>query len=351
MTTDKAIVIIPPQEEMVSHARDRIIHIREAVGTLVDTFEEGKGKDFWKIPGTPTKSLLQRGASKIITYLGLREEFHEIRQVEKWDGKDPMFYYLLECRLYDIRSGQEIGRSLGSCSTKEPKYYKKKDGTLQDPFGNQHTVLLMARKRALVSVARRVAVIEGEFTQDMEDFYVSNGSQGQVETAVFDPSTTRIKGPIQVTWLVNQTQRPAAEIATILQISKWSEWNGTVIEAYNAVMLSKTEDVPSEEPPVEEAEVVEGTPLSDPENVAALKELIGGDMPDDLLLSFLGVETYEAFTGTVEEAHVVIADAVSVGGAEPKEVEETQPAPEPTPEPAKKKKAPRAKTDIDAIPE
>ena len=59
MDTSKQLVIIPTGKELVSEAKERLLDFRGAIGTIVETFEEGRGKDFWVIPGTGTKSLLQ----------------------------------------------------------------------------------------------------------------------------------------------------------------------------------------------------------------------------------------------------------------------------------------------------
>ena len=302
MDTSKQLVIIPTGKELVSEAKERLLDFRGAIGTIVETFEEGRGKDFWVIPGTGTKSLLQRGASKLVTYMQLREEFHEVRNVERWDGPDPFFFYLIECRLYHVHSGLEVGRSMGACSTKEPKYYTKRDGSRQDPFGNQHTVLLMARKRALVSVARRVSCLEGDFTQDMEDFY---DSSQQSSNGAFDPLKSKITSRQHAQWLMESTGYTGEEIVEMLGISRFRDWEGTLMEAYNAVLLHKKDDakaLPNSNEPPSESEASE-SPLLDPEKVANLKSRIGGVVADEDLLRWLNINSYSEFTGNFEEAY------------------------------------------------
>ena len=51
MDTSKQLVIIPTGKELVSEAKERLLDFRGAIGTIVETFEEGRGKDFWVIPG------------------------------------------------------------------------------------------------------------------------------------------------------------------------------------------------------------------------------------------------------------------------------------------------------------
>ena len=345
---NKQIVVIPPEREIISEARSRLVDARLAIGVLIDTFEEGRGKDFWKIPGTPSKSLLQRGASRILQYMGLREEFEEVRFVENWDDDNPHFYYNVKARLFSINTGQEVGQSVGSCSTKEKKYaYKsqKQGGGKQPPqhaFDMQHTVLLMAKKRALVSVARRVAGIEGEFTQDMEDFY-DRGQQSEV--SVFDPYTSRITNEAHARWLVNSTGRSGQEIVDILRVDRLRDWRGTILEAYNAVLLSNDKPAlpdTSQESDIEDAEVIEAGELSDPQNVERLKGRIGGDISDDLLLSFLNIKSYNQWGGTLEEAYEFAMIEVERGsGGETVTEEPAQTAPQ-----TRKKKS-----SMDAVPE
>ena len=104
----------------------------------------------------------------------------------------------------------------------------------------------------------------------------------------FDPADSRIQSAEQVEWLARSTKMDPRDIGKKLGITRWSEYPGTVLEAYNAVMGSKAG-------------------LSD-EQIAELKSRIGGDIPDDLLASFLGVETAKDYTGTVEEAYKLVQE-------------------------------------------
>lgn len=78
--------------------------------------------DFGKIPGTPKPTLLKPGAEKLCTYFGYAPTYETITAIERWgdDGREPLFFYRLKCKLY--KQGRFIGEGEGSCSSWESKY-------------------------------------------------------------------------------------------------------------------------------------------------------------------------------------------------------------------------------------
>jgi hypothetical protein len=182
--------------------------------------------DYGQIPGTDKLTLLKPGAEKLTTFFGLSTHFALIERIEDWTGEDhdgePFFYYLYRCQLY--RNELLIAEADGSCNSREQKYryreaqrmcpecnaaaiikgreefgggwicFRKKGGCgAKFPVGDQtiesqqvgrifnpeiadqvNTIQKMAQKRALVA-ATLLAVNASEFfTQDVEDFAISN---------------------------------------------------------------------------------------------------------------------------------------------------------------------------------
>ena len=79
-----------------------------------------KGTDFGVIPGTEKATLFKPGAEKLTTFFGLSPRFEIIKEVEQWDGDEPMFYYLVRCRLY--QGDVFVGEADASCNSRESRY-------------------------------------------------------------------------------------------------------------------------------------------------------------------------------------------------------------------------------------
>src|SRR5690606_32465156 len=73
-----------------------------------------------------------------------------------------------------FEDGREVVLSecYGSANSKEPKFYKKKDGSLRNPYEQVNTLKKMAIKRALVGAALQATGASGLFTQDVEDMEI-----------------------------------------------------------------------------------------------------------------------------------------------------------------------------------
>ena len=181
--------------------------------------------DFGVIPGTDKPTLLKPGAEKLTTFFGLSKRFEIVEKVEDWMGTnhngEPFFYYLYRCLLH--RGDLLIAESDGSCNSFEAKYrYRKaervcpecgqanirkskqkeggwycwaKTGGCGSTFADDNVNIIrqevgrvsnpdicdqvntfqkMAQKRALVA-ATLLAVNASEFfTQDVEDYIVTD---------------------------------------------------------------------------------------------------------------------------------------------------------------------------------
>jgi DNA segregation ATPase FtsK/SpoIIIE-like protein len=124
-----------------------------------------KDHDYGVIPGTPKPTLLKPGAEKIQMLLGVTSEYEVIERVQ--DFEKGFFAFTVRCIIY--KDGIKITEGLGHCNNREPKFYKKKSGELQDPYEKVNTVLKMAKKRAQIDATLTVASLSEIFTQDIED--------------------------------------------------------------------------------------------------------------------------------------------------------------------------------------
>jgi uncharacterized protein (DUF3820 family) len=136
-----------------------------------------KDHDYGVIPGTPKPTLLKPGAEKIQMLLGVTSEYEVIERVQDYDNG--FFAFTVRCVIY--KDGVKITEGLGHCNTREPKFYKKKNGELQDPYEKVNTVLKMAKKRAQIDATLTVASLSEIFTQDIEDMQEFAQTE-QVET-------------------------------------------------------------------------------------------------------------------------------------------------------------------------
>ena len=183
------------------------------------------GIDYGEIPGTNKKTLLKPGAEKLGAFFGLRPVFVLQDSVNDWTGKDhngePFFFREYKSQLY--RNGELIGEGIGSCNSWEKKYRYRKQNRLcpvcgadaiikgkaeygggwlcfskkggcgakfddndesitkqnigmipnPDVADQVNTIDKMAQKRAFVAAILIATNASDYFTQDMEEFSVS----------------------------------------------------------------------------------------------------------------------------------------------------------------------------------
>jgi hypothetical protein len=174
------------------------------------------GTDFGTIPGTPKPTLYKPGAEKLTRFFGLAARFDITKEIEKWDGEEPFFYYRYKCTLNRLSDGQLVAEGEGSCNSHEKKYryrnadrvcpscgksaiikgkkeygggwlcYAKKGGCgakfPDDHFGGEieqvlnpdicdlvNTLQKMAQKRAFIAATLIACNASEYFTQDVED--------------------------------------------------------------------------------------------------------------------------------------------------------------------------------------
>jgi hypothetical protein len=196
-----------------------------------------EGVDYGKIDDKAGSrpALLQPGADKLCNLFGLVVRYRFLEKVEDWDGKEhgaePFFYYQIATEVY--RGEFLMGEGVGSCCSRESKYrYRKAERACPqcgrenirksrdtgwycwaktggcgatfsdgDPSieGQQagrklnpdicdsvNTILKIAYKRAKVSGTINATSAAEFFTQDVEDFSVSDD---HIDTGGHPPNT------------------------------------------------------------------------------------------------------------------------------------------------------------------
>jgi len=234
--------------------------------------------DYGIIPGTQKPTLLKPGAEKIAKLLGLSDQYEILDKVENWT--EPLFRYLIKCRLVHLATNAVISEGLGECNSMESKYRwrdaKRKcpecgaeaiikgkeqygggwicfgkiggcgekwpDGDAEiedqkigrveneDIYSQVNTILKMAKKRALVDAALSAGRLSDIFTQDMEDIsHIKIGKQpdlvrdednGESQEESASPARTRQpeahKTNIDMDWL-----KESLEKLKWTDVSKW----------------------------------------------------------------------------------------------------------------------------------
>jgi len=212
MNGESITALTLPDEAQFRHDMQAINRFQQIVHStmIVDL-------DYGIIPGTQKPTLLKPGAEKIAKLLGLSDQYEILDRFEDWH--EPLFRYLIKCRLIHLATGLVISEGLGECNSMESKYrwreskrkcpvcgaeaiikgkeqygggwicFKKIGGCgekweagdpeieaqqigrveNEDIYSQVNTILKMAKKRALVDAALSAGRLSDIFTQDMED--------------------------------------------------------------------------------------------------------------------------------------------------------------------------------------
>ena len=226
------------------------------------------GEDYGTVPGSKKPTLLKPGAEKLCNFFGLAPELDVVQRIENWDDSPPFFAYEIKCRL--VRDSVVRGEGLGSCNSREAKYYwreaqrvcpqcgksaiiqgkqeyggewvcwKKKGGCnakfapddpkiVDQPSGrvvnpdladSVNTILKMAKKRALVDAVLNTTGASQYFTQDVEDAAGTEAADPRGSEAaaseVRDRKIAELKQQ-QATQPVSDIQRMMAAFAAVKQ--------------------------------------------------------------------------------------------------------------------------------------
>ena len=104
--------------------KDNAIQSVRVLAAIIRELRESvfvEGQDYGKIPGTGDKPvLLLPGMEKLLRALRLRPEYVERRATVDFDK--PLFYFEIECRLYEVESGLCVSTAIGSTNSMEKKW-------------------------------------------------------------------------------------------------------------------------------------------------------------------------------------------------------------------------------------
>ena len=256
-----------------------------------------EGEDYGIPEGMRIKKpfLFLAGVEKCLRLHNLTPKFDLIFAERDW--QTPRFYFEVSCSLLN-KDGVTESYGTAVAHTDESGYHPTSYSRMsreQLVFNGINRCRKMADIRSLRSAVKLYGMLSHIFAIDEDTFdsgqaYQDNG---------FDPYTRRIDNTESVAWLERATGMPRRAMASKLGITRWGDWNGTVLEAFAALIVQQTVD--NKRDPIVEAEVVAETPLANPENVAALKARLGG-ISEELLLDFLGVSDFSEYRGSVEDA-------------------------------------------------
>jgi len=165
----------PAAQNMIANAVVTPQQALEAYETLREITKKAltKGVDYDEIPGTNKPSLLKAGAENLLRFYGLGHRVEKTESVMDWDRG--LFYFEYKVTVYRrLEDGSEfvLSECYGSANSKEPKFHKKRNGDLRNPFELVNTLQKMAIKRALVGAALQATGASGLFTQDVEDMEI-----------------------------------------------------------------------------------------------------------------------------------------------------------------------------------
>lgn len=173
--------------EQVNHQVQVIQHVMKKVMK--------EGEHYGKIPGCGDKpTLLKPGAEKLCVTFRLAPDYEEVSVTEEKD----FISYRIKCKLIHQTTGKLIATGLGTCNSREKKYFTRmvypnkateeeratairtetrrgRNGEYdvliipQNPWDVQNTLYKMAAKRAQTAATLSAVGASDIFTQDIED--------------------------------------------------------------------------------------------------------------------------------------------------------------------------------------
>ena len=204
----------------------------EAFTQIAKHYLRRETNDIMIIPGTKNPTLLDAGADKLLTLMGLRTEYEIVKEdIDLTDRVEPFFGYTVECRLVSIRpsdgipAGTCVAQCVRSCDNFEDNYRWKwsyindlpdsllklaeeedweglekkgiemevKDRGEENEYRRfriprrdktpRNTILAMAQKRGKVANARVVARVTGLFHEEGDTEARGTGVIGKKEKA------------------------------------------------------------------------------------------------------------------------------------------------------------------------
>jgi hypothetical protein len=123
--------ILPRMVYSPAQAKQRLEELQQFISeVMVPSQVDDKGNvtrdgDYGPpFPGSKKKVLLKAGAEKLAEVYGFTVEPVITQRIEKWTEKDggPFFHYEVEAKIYSKRTGNLVGKGVGSCNSMENRY-------------------------------------------------------------------------------------------------------------------------------------------------------------------------------------------------------------------------------------
>lgn len=146
--------ILPRMVCSVEEAKHRLVELQRFIDEVL---EESKVDDNGNViregdygppfSGSKKKTLLKAGAEKLAEIYGYSVDPVVVQRIEHWTEKDggPFFHYEVEARIYSKRTGNQVGKGVGSCNSMEKKY-RWRQGQRECPACGSATVFRSKRE-------------------------------------------------------------------------------------------------------------------------------------------------------------------------------------------------------------
>ncbi len=294
-------------------AKQRLNELQDFCGSYLQESHDGgnDGGDYGIIPGAgKKKNLLKSGADKLCDVYGLADRYVILSKIENFDTG--LFDYSIQCELYRKTDEMFVGSGLGSCSSRESKYwwrqaqrecpqcgkeaiikgkveygggwvcFKKKGGCgatfgdndpeiidqkvgrviNEDVADQKNTVLKMAKKRAKIDAVIGVTRSSGLFTQDLDEHRDADVDEPKTATTTTNTAKPADQQPQKEESQAERIARIKAEQAAKQQSEQKSEPDPKATKA------AETPKPTSVTKPVNGT----STPSAEPSNVAVIPE-------------------------------------------------------------------------------
>lgn len=136
--TDEQAIAVQPSPAVIAQtvetgelALARARALKETIDALISEFFV-MGQDIIHIPGIDKPVLSQAAGEKIMTLMGLTEQYEDIHVERHFDAKNPFFYFEVRCRLVHTASGAVVAEGRAVAHTGESSFKRIRDRSCPD---------------------------------------------------------------------------------------------------------------------------------------------------------------------------------------------------------------------------
>ena len=171
---DEHYALVPKPDESEQQTMVRMREQYKAALRIMSSFKEGV--HYYNIKGK--HSLGKKGAEFIFATYGCRAVPVLDHQVRDYENRFYAFEY--RCDVVHIHSGLVLGHGIGASSSHEVQ---------SKPLNSANTVKKMAWKSAKIDAALHIAMLSGDFTQDLENLRAETQAQEAGEPSAKPPAS------------------------------------------------------------------------------------------------------------------------------------------------------------------